>query len=163
MRFTIPSTAIGLALAAGAATVAHAQTVFTQEPLVTVPAATIVSQPTETVQTTETVRTIRPAPSHAARRQIVTTRTITRQVVPTSTVIARTVTTTPQPLYDEVSPAPLANPDDSPALYDTAMPAPAVAAQQGYTEPFVYRYVYEPDRILVIDPNTGIAVQAIPR
>jgi hypothetical protein len=26
-----------------------------------------------------------------------------------------------------------------------------------------YRYVYEPDRILVIDPSTGIAVQAIPR
>ena len=26
-----------------------------------------------------------------------------------------------------------------------------------------YRYVYEPDRILVIDPTTGIAVQALPR
>jgi hypothetical protein len=26
-----------------------------------------------------------------------------------------------------------------------------------------YRYVYEPDRILVIDPTTGIAVQSIPR
>jgi hypothetical protein len=26
-----------------------------------------------------------------------------------------------------------------------------------------YRYVYEPDRILVIDPYTNIAVQAIPR
>jgi hypothetical protein len=26
-----------------------------------------------------------------------------------------------------------------------------------------YRYVYEPDRILVIDPVTGIAVQALPR
>jgi hypothetical protein len=27
----------------------------------------------------------------------------------------------------------------------------------------IYRYVYEADRILVIDPHTGIAVQAIPR
>jgi hypothetical protein len=26
-----------------------------------------------------------------------------------------------------------------------------------------YRYVYEPNRILVIDANTGIAVRAIPR
>jgi hypothetical protein len=26
-----------------------------------------------------------------------------------------------------------------------------------------YRYVYEPDRILVVDPYTNIAVQAIPR
>jgi hypothetical protein len=26
-----------------------------------------------------------------------------------------------------------------------------------------YRYVYQPDRILVIDPYTNIAVQAIPR
>jgi hypothetical protein len=27
----------------------------------------------------------------------------------------------------------------------------------------MYRYVYETDRILVIDPHTGIAVQAIAR
>jgi hypothetical protein len=97
----------------------------------------------------------------------VTTRIITRQVVPTTTVFARTVPATPQPLYDEVTSPPLANPDDTPALYDTAMPvAPAAAApfaQGSYSEPFIYRYVYEPDRILVIDPNTGIAVQAIPR
>jgi hypothetical protein len=26
-----------------------------------------------------------------------------------------------------------------------------------------YRYIYEPDRILVVDPYTNIAVQAIPR
>jgi hypothetical protein len=31
------------------------------------------------------------------------------------------------------------------------------------TQPFIYRYVYEPDRILVIDPNSGVAVQSIPR
>ena len=86
-------------------------------------------------------------------------------------MVARTVPVTPQPLYDEVVPAPLSNPDNTPALYDTATPATvatapgvvAPAAQDTWTEPFIYRYVYEPDRILVIDPNTGIAVQAIPR
>lgn len=26
-----------------------------------------------------------------------------------------------------------------------------------------YQYVYEPDRILVVDPRTGIAIQALPR
>lgn len=165
MKFHIPTTAFGLALVAGAP-VAHAQTVITQQPLVTVPAATVVSQPTETLQTTETVRTIRPAPLRGARRQEVTTRTITRQIVPTPGVIARTVPATPQPLYDEVAPAPLANPDNSPVLYDEAAPAAAIAspvAQDGYSQPFSYRYVYEPDRILVVDPNTGIAVQALPR
>ena len=58
-------------------------------------------------------------------------------------------------------------------MYDTAAPgavAPAAAAmpvmQDGSvmaTQPFIYRYVYEPDRILVIDPNSGVAVQSIPR
>ena len=86
------------------------------------------------------------------------------------TVIARTVVpATPQPLYDEVAPAPLANPDNSPVLYDEAVPAPVAPAiatpvvQDTYSEPVIYRYVYEPDRILVVDPNTGIAVQALPR
>jgi len=170
MKFNMLTTAFGLALVAGAPA-AHAQTVITQQPLVTVPAAAVVSQPIETVQTTETVRTIRPVPSRAARRQEVTTRTITRQIVPTPTVVVRTVPAGPQPLYDEVAPAPLANPDNSPVLYDEVVPAPATAApaiaspvaQDSYSQPLIYRYVYEPDRILVVDPNTGIAVQALPR
>jgi hypothetical protein len=161
MKFPITPAALGLALAAGAPA-AHAQTVLVSQP--------ILSQPLETVQTTETVRTIRPTPAYSARRQIVTTRTITRQVTPGPTIIARTVPAVRQPLYDEVTQAPLGNPDDTPALYDTAVPvagpAPVMATPLGqgaYTEPFIYRYVYEPDRILVIDPNTGVAVQAIPR
>ena len=122
MRVFIPATAIGLALAASAATVAQAQTVITQGPLVTVPAATVVAQPMETVQTTETVRTIQPV--RGARRQIVTTRTITRRIAPAPTVVARTVPATPQPLYDEVVTAPIA---DSPQpLYDSVA-APVVA------------------------------------
>lgn len=159
MKFPIPMTAFGLALAAGAP-VAHAQTVMNDQPLVT----TVMSQPMETLQTTETTRTIRPAPSRTVRRQVVTTRTITRQIVPTPGAA-------PQPLYNEVVQAPLVNPDNSPALYDVAVPMSAAAApgfaappaQGSYTEPFIYRYVYEPDRILVVDPNTGIAVQALPR
>jgi hypothetical protein len=159
MKFFLTSTALGAALAAGA-TVAQAQTAITTAPVAAVPAAT------ELVQT-ETVRTVWPAPSRAARRQIVTTRTVTRQVVPAPAVIAGTVPDTPQPLYDVVT-QPLANPDNTPALYDTAVPVapatPLVAAPFAPgTAPFIYRYVYEPDRILVIDPNTGVAVQAIPR
>ncbi len=174
MRFTIPATAIGLVLATSAATAAQVQTVITQGPLVTVPTATVVAQPTETVQTTETVRTIRPVRSRAGRRQVVTTRTITRRIVPAPTVVARTVPATPQPLYDEVVPAPIA---DSPQpLYGTvaapavAAPGPAVTTTPLVgdrsvvaTQPYIYRYVYQADRILVIDPATGIAVQSIPR
>ena len=90
--------------------------------------------------------------------------------MPAPTVVARTVTTVPQPLYDEVAPTPIATAPQP--LYDEVLPAPAVPApavttipvvQDSYTEPFIYRYVYEPDRILVVDPNTGIAVRAIPR
>ena len=106
-----------------------------------------------------------------------TTRTITRQVVPTPSVIARTVTAVPQPLYDEVTPAPVAasSEDYGPPLYDEvvspgAVTAPARVATPVVEDgavvgsaPFVYRYVYEPDRILVIDPTTNLAVQSIPR
>jgi len=153
------------------------ETVVAQRPFVTVPAAAVI-QPTETVQTTtRTVRTVRPAPSRNARRQVVTTRTVTQRILPAPTVVARTVPAVRQPLYDEVVPAPLASaaPAYTPPLYDTTVvPAAAmmpVAATtplvQGgsivATEPFIYRYVYEPDRILVVDPNTGVAVQAIPR
>jgi hypothetical protein len=65
----------------------------------------------------------------------------------------------------------------APAVYDVApaavppavAPAPVVTAPVVApapfvaTQPVIYRYVYEPDRILVIDPITNIAVQAIPR
>jgi len=131
--------ALGLALAAGG-TAAHAQTIITpavvDQPVVTVPAATVV-QP-ETVQTTETIRTVPATPQP-----------LYDEVAPAP------VATTPQPLYDEVAapmaPATLA----APPLVSTA---PAVAS-----EPYTYRYVYQPDRILVVDPVTGIAVQSIPR
>ena len=152
MRFAFSSTAIGLALAAAAVTAAHAQTYITRGPT-----ATFVAPATETVQTTETVRTIRPLRPHV--RQVVTTRTVTRRFVPAQTVVARTIAAAPQPLYDEAVEAPIA---DSPQpLYDTVA-APGMVDAGAMAAPG-YRYVYEPDRILVIDPTTGIAVQSIPR
>jgi hypothetical protein len=152
MRLPISFAALGLALVAGAPA-AHAQTMITSGPMVTYPAATV-------VQTTETVRTVRPG-THFSRRQVVTTRTFTRQFVPARTVMARTFTTSQQqPLYDQVTPAPYAT---SPRpLYDEVVSAPDAAAP-AYSETYTYRYVYEPDRILVIDPNTNVAVQALPR
>lgn len=81
-----------------------------------------------------------------------------------------------RPLYDVAPGAVIAEPAYSRPLYDVAAPvvapAPFVgaappagtapAAQSGMPLPG-YRYVYEPNRILVIDPYTNIAVQAIPR
>ena len=191
MRLNLPytATALGFALVAGAPG-AHAQTVITREiadqpvetvitqrpagtvvteqPLAIMPGTTVVSQPVQTVQTTETIRTVRPARS-AVRRQVVTTKTITRQrVVPTQTV-AQTVTTMPPPLYDDAAPAPLAtNPGYASPLYDEVVPPASAAgtmpvAADTYSTPLIYRYVYEPDRILVVDPNTNVAVQALPR
>jgi hypothetical protein len=153
MRLPISSAALGLALIAGAP-VAHAQTMITSGPMVTYPAATV-------VQTTETVRTVRPGTRFS--RQVVTTRTITRQFVPARTVMARTFATSPQPLYDEVTPAPYAT--GPRPLYDEVVSTPDATAPvaPAYNETYTYRYVYQPDRILVIDPNTGVAIQAIPR
>jgi hypothetical protein len=152
------------------------------------PVTATVPQPVETVQTTETVHAIRHVPAQPAHRQIVTTRTITRRVVPAPAAVAATVPAAPPPVYDVAVPAvalqpvydaavpaaprPLYDTTVPQPLYDAAVPAssddyysgvaydsaPAVAAG-----PIMYRYVYEPDRILVIDPVTNIAVQAIPR
>jgi len=159
MRSLLTSTALGVVLIAG---ISAAQ------------AQTVIMAPAQTIQTTtETVRTVRPAP-HAARHQVVTTRTVTHQVVPSVGVIAQQPLA-PQPLYDEVAPydqvapAPLAaDAGYQPPLYDSAVlpaagPAPGWDGAAVATSPYIYRYVYEPDRILVIDPNTNITVQALPR
>jgi hypothetical protein len=154
-------TALGLTVAAGPT---NAQTIISGQPVETV----ITQQPVQTVQTTETVRTVRPGARPIVRKRVVTT---TRQTV----VSQRTVT--PQPLYDVVPPAPLATRTYAPPLYDTVAPplydtvAPAPAVDDTYVNALppagaavpVYRYVYEPDRILVVDPVTNIAIQAIPR
>jgi hypothetical protein len=156
MRNTISAlTALGLAVAAGP-TAANAQTVISDQPVETV----ITQQPVQTVQTTETVRTVRPGARPIVRKRVVTT---TRQTVVSQPTVA------PQPLYDVVPPAPVVARTYAPPLYDVVAPAPTVddtyinaMPPAGAVIP-VYRYVYEPDRILVVDPVTNIAVQAIPR
>src|ERR1700722_3827812 len=157
MRNTISAlTAFGVAVAAGP-TVANAQTVISGQPVETV----ITQQPVQTVRTTtETVRTVRPGARPTVRKRVVTT---TRQTVVSQRAVV------PQPLYDVVPPAPLATRTYAPPLYDTVAPSQTVddtyvnaVPPAGAAIP-VYRYVYEPDRILVVDPVTNIAIQSIPR
>jgi hypothetical protein len=184
MRFHLPCGVLALVIGASAA---QAQTVITG-PVVGQPVGTVMAAPpAETIQTIQTIRTVRVAPLPPVRRQVVTTRTITRRVIPAApAVVAGTVAAALQPLYDAADDAavPAAVParagiyaapdydyadyaDYGAPLYDvapaaTVAPAPLVAAPV-ITAPVIYRYVYEPDRILVIDPTTNIAVQAIPR
>ena len=226
MKFHLVYATLGLAGVFGAPA-AQTQTVITpapvviaQPPLVTAPAPAL-AQPAETVRTTRTVRTVHTMVP--IRQRIVTTRTVTRRVMPAEPAIATaTVAAAPAPqaIYD-VAPAveftPVADISPPPAygyrapaydygyraptydyayrapaynytppLYDVApapvvtapaavAPAPVVAAPAAAiapapviaapvaTAPMIYRYVYEPDRILVVDPTTNIAVQAIPR
>jgi hypothetical protein len=165
MRNTISAlTALGLTVAVGS-TVANAQTIISDQPVETI----ITQQPVQTVQTTETTRTVRPGARPIVRKRVVTT---TRQTVVSQRAVA------PQPLYDVVPPAPLATRTYAPPLYDTVAPplydtvAPVPTVDDTYINNAVpaagaaypiYRYVYEPDRILVIDPATNITIQAIPR
>jgi hypothetical protein len=148
--------------------------VIAQEPLVTVPPATVVTAPavaapTETVETVRTVRSTVPLRRHSRRmaRTVTTTRTIVRERVVPATAAVAAIT---QPTYTEVVQAPaLSTTTYRARLYDVVpAAAPVPVAAPPASTPFVttmpaYRYVYEPDRILVIDANTGIAVQAIPR
>ncbi len=176
MRIHIPCTALGLA-AAAFVPAAHAETIVTRQ---------IVDQPVETVRTVTTTRTIRPARRH----RVVETRrtTVTDHVAPLAAAVAPPLPA-PAPVYD-VAPPPLAAPPvyAAPApVYDVVAPGPAplpapvaddtvvapaaplVDQALAVPPPVVgavvpaYRYVYQPDRILVIDPATGIAVQSLPR
>jgi hypothetical protein len=199
MRFHISYGVLALVLGA---VPAQAQTVYTG-PVVARPAETVIAAPpaavpAETVRTTRTVHTVRRLVP--VRERIVTTRTVTRRVMPAGPTVVSGPVAAPAPVYDTAvpvaaaAPAPLydtAVPVAAPApapLYDVSVPgygyadygaplydvapaaavaAPAVApplvAAPVATAPIIYRYVYEPGRILVIDPTTGIAVQAIPR
>jgi hypothetical protein len=158
MRNTISYAALtALSIAVGAwPTVADAQTVISDQPVETV----ITQLPVQTVQTTETVRTVRHGARPIIRKRVVTT---TRQTVVSQGAVAQ------HPLYDVVPPAPVVARTYAPPLYDAVAPAPTVddtyvnaVPPAGAAYP-IYRYVYEPDRILVIDPATNIAIQAIPR
>lgn len=184
MRHTVLFPAFGIALLTGTSfaqaqavetviTPASAPTVIAQDPVV-VPPPIVVSEPspiveTVPVQTTETVRTVRSttrpvrriARAHALaprRAATETTTTVTESIrrAPVSPAVAAIN----QPSYTEMVRAPAAYPAP---LYDAvpaAAPPPVVVAQPPIPS---YRYVYQPDRILVIDANTGLAVQALPR
>ncbi|HUZ31732.1 MAG TPA: hypothetical protein VMV19_06465 [Xanthobacteraceae bacterium] len=153
MRNLIAYGALAVALAAGVSA-AQAQTVDTviapqPAPVVIAPA------PVETVRTVHTVQSTTTVPRHVVRRhnRVTTTRTttVTQRILPAP--VAPAIVT--EPAYSQVMQTPY------PRLYDVATP-PGIAAAIAAPAP-TYRYVYEPDRILVIDPYTNIAVQAIPR
>jgi hypothetical protein len=152
--------------------------VIAQEPVM-VPAPGVVVRrraptlPVETVETVRTTRSYHPVHHRIASRPFVrraapttTKRTVVRErVVPAPAVAAIT-----EPAYTEVVRPPVVSAVTyPPPLYDVVPgPVPAVVAPPVIGAAVVapvpaYRYVYEPGRILVIDANTGIAVQAIPR
>jgi hypothetical protein len=155
--------------------------------VVTQPTPAVQTVPVQTVETVRTVETTAPGRRIAGHKvlrtrvgdRITTTRTVERVVAaPTPAVQAIT-----QPVYTEVvEPPPAGAVPAYPGLYNVVTPAPlapppAVVAQPTAVAPAIaaqpvigpvapvptYRYLYQPDRILVIDANTGIAVQAIPR
>jgi hypothetical protein len=179
MRHTVLLPALGVALLAGTS-LARAQTVetvVTLAPMVIAQDRVLLTEPapvieTVPVRTTETVRTER-STTHPARKMargtaprpvdtVTTTRTTIREniapapMAPAAAAIA-------QPGYTEVVEAPPPGAYPAP-LYDyvPAGAAPPAAVLEQPPLP-VYRYVYQPDRILVIDANTGVAVQALPR
>jgi hypothetical protein len=180
MRIHFPCTAVGLALAA-VAPAAHAETIVTRH---------VVSQPVETVRTVTTTRTTTRTIRPAVRRGAVVMRRTTVAPAPALAAVppiydaaapAPVPAPYPEPIYDveaPVPPAPIVNTYPRP-VYDVAAPAPAIVApvvDETVADPAVpvppdavgppmptYHYVYEWDRILVIDDATGIAVQALPR
>jgi hypothetical protein len=148
--------------------------VIAQAPLVAPPPAIVETVPVRTVETVRTVQSSAPPKQRIVNSRVVrsrngdrvtTTRTTVREAVVQRPAIS--VMRYPAPLYNYApgavaAPPPIVGASSYPQpLYDyvpgTVGAPPAIMAQPEY------RYVYQPDRILVIDPMTGIAVQAIPR
>jgi hypothetical protein len=181
MRNSISFIALSAALLAGTS-VASAQVVETivtpapgpaviaQAPVAVPPSGVLLAQPApivtaapvQTVETVKTVRTTTPVARHHSTRA----RTADRVTTERTTTVQQVAAPLPPPAYDDLV--------QGPPLYDVVAPlAPPVVATQplvpaaapvvGPTALPLYRYVYEPDRILVIDPATNIAIQAIPR
>jgi hypothetical protein len=187
VSFAAVGAALGVALIAGASA-ASAQTYISPQQVVTVPAATQVT--THTVRTVRplpgrsqqviTTRTVtqRVLPgSTAVIAGAVAARPIYDQVTPVQDVLA-TAPGYSRPLYDYAgSGYNTSRPvydyagsgyNTSRPLYDEVVTRPAVPTviDNGSilaTQPYLYRYVYQSDRILVIDPATGEAIQSIPR
>jgi hypothetical protein len=181
MRNSISVIALAAALVAGTSA-AHAQTVETivmpapgpvviaQGPVAVPPSGVLLPQPSPVVaaapmETVETVRTVRTTTPRTVTRHVTRTRTADRVTTTRTTTVRQGVVAAPYvaatTAYDELL--------QDPRYYDVVTPMPAAATQPfvsgasvGATLP-LYRYVYEPDRILVIDPYTNIVIQAIPR
>jgi hypothetical protein len=149
--------------------------VIAQGPVVVQPPV-VVSEPapiveTVPVQTTQMVRTVR-STTHPVRRiarrhtfaprraATETTTTVTESIGPAP--ISPVVAAINQPTYTEVIRPQAAYPAPLYDVVPAAAPPPPAAVLAQPPIP-AYRYVYQPDRILVIDANTGLAVQAIPR
>jgi hypothetical protein len=117
-----------------------------------------VVEPLRTVETITTVRTIRPVARPHAHRQIVTTRTTVRRIA---------ANTNSQLLYDYAATAPVVSAPYSAhysrPLYDVVGTPVAQTVGATMNVAPLYRYVYQSDRILVVDPGTGVVIQAIPR
>jgi hypothetical protein len=189
----ISYTALGVALLAGASAANAQTVIAETPRTVIInerPARTV--ETVRTVRTVEPARRHVARTTRTKVVTTTTTRTIVRDRIVPGPAIVAPATTIVQPAYgDVVQPAPvvadvpytrplydvapgavIAEPAYSRPLYDVAAPAPFVgaapaigtapAAQSGVPLPG-YRYVYEPNRILVIDPYTNIAIQAIPR
>jgi hypothetical protein len=186
MRNLIPFTALGALLAGASA--ANAQTLDTvivpQPGPVLIAQAPIATAPAETVETVRTVQSTtsprhRTAGHHASAqttRRVTTTRSVVRQGVVAAPVVAAAPALAPAPGYYDPRFYDVYN--GGPRYYDVVPAAPPAYVPQPAVDPAVpveaavdapaapvpvYRYVYEPDRILVIDPYTNIAVQALPR
>ena len=145
---------------------------------VLLPAASTVAAttPVKTLETVRTVTTTQPRRVH--RRVVVRPRTVDRV-----TTITRTTTVRPGVVAPGVAPGVVAaapvydEPIRGPRLYDVVTSAPGVAPAVAPAAPVVgtttaiaapaampaYWYVYQPDRILVVDPYTNIPVQVILR
>ena len=177
MRNSVIFVGLGVALAAGTS-VARAQTVETivtpaagpavvaQAPVAVPPSGVLlppastvaVTAPVETVETVRTVTTTEPRRVH---RRAVHPRTVDRVTTVTRTTTVRPGVVAAAPAYDElmrgprlydvVTPAPAAAPAVQPAI----PAAPVVGATTAVAAPMAmpaYRYIYQPDRILVVDP-----------
>ena len=164
------------------AVVAQAPVAVPPSGVVLPPASAVAA--TAPVETVETVRTVTTTEPRRVHRRVVHSRPVERVTTVTRTTTVRPDVVAAAPafdepipgrrLYDVATPMPAYDePIPGRRLYDVAPPAvaPAVAPQPvvgatavgGPVAMPTYRYIYEPDRILVVDPYTNIAVQAIPR
>ena len=144
---------------------------------VLLPAASTVAAttPVKTLETVRTVTTTQPRRVH--RRVVVRPRTVDRVTTITRTITVRPGVVAPSVAPGVVAAAPVYDEPIRPRLYDVVTSAPGVAPAVAPAAPVVgtttaiaapaampaYWYVYQPDRILVVDPYTNIPVQVILR